>query len=323
VTISNQNLADSFPAPDEANFSFEGYCAAFQPVFKANDDGTSYTAVSAEALVRRIEPDGSTSKGAPTEVFQEVDKRGLHTEFFLHMLEQAYKLQTDLRDQVITDITTNVNIDAEALFNPDLIDDIKELQRQYPDIPAKNIGIEVVEDPITRGKEAGPSQDAAQAYENLRRINHDVGYLTGIDDYGQNAATNSRFDTFSRHNILSIFKYDMLFMPSSIDEEEEEEIDKAIDYKVSIFDDYLPNVKGAIEKRGTKVICEGAETLGDLDFIEKVFNGKAFIQGFVLSEPLSHDDTLELLEKGGTVTPQPKESSVPQPTTTEHEHASL
>ncbi len=233
----------------------------YQP--QLNIDGSALVGV--EALVRWPHPE----KGLlpPSEFLPVAMSSGLAYPLFKTVFLQACRFikLMDSRDIFIPKVA--VNIAGVELITNGCCDLIIESLRSF-EIDPQRIEFEVTETLLMHSLD-----DLAEVLERLR----DVGIQISIDDFGTGYSSLSRL----RELPIDMLKIDKSFVQGIAQESSDEAIVRAI---ISMANSLQ-----------LKVIAEGIETHGQLDFLRD--EGCDLIQGFLYAEPMQGGRLAEHIEE--------------------------
>ena len=208
----------------------------------------------AEALVRRIRPDGTVVP--PLEFIPIYEKTGLIYRLDLYIWEQAArKLSEWKRDGWKMNIS--VNISPRDFYYLDIYETFVELVKKY-DIAPENLNIEITETAIM--------SDVPNLRADLERLQK-AGFIVEIDDFGSGY---SSLNTLKDINVDTL-KIDMGFLRESKNREKGHII--------------LNSVVEMARKLGMPVITEGVETLEQVNDLTRM--GCDTFQGYYFSRPVS------------------------------------
>ncbi|MDD3222561.1 MAG: EAL domain-containing protein [Lachnospiraceae bacterium] len=221
-----------------------------QPKFSLSTE----RACGAEALVRWMHPvKGLVSPGEFIPVFE---KNGFISKLDYYVWEQTCHMLQGWMEAGRTPYPVSVNISRISLYNPQLVDLMKELVEKY-NIPPVLLQLEVTESAYMSNPEL--------MEETIKQL-HDAGFTILMDDFGSGY---SSLNTLKRIQV-DVLKVDMKFLPVK-DETERGEI-------------ILASVIKMANWLGMSVVVEGVETRQQRDFLEGA--GCDCVQGYYYARPV-------------------------------------
>ncbi len=244
-----------------ANNEIELY---FQPLFEAKN---SKKITGIEALLRWH---SKTLGDVPPRVFIPIaEKIGYIVPLGDWVLfEACQKYMTWFKSGKIQEsISLAINISPIQLHRKDFIDTVRQVLVETG-IPPERLEFELTETAIVTSE-----SDLIDVLERLRKM----GICTLIDDFGSGSTSLSYLTTLP----VTGLKIDKVFM------------DKMLTTVPSA--DIVESIINLAHKINLKVIAEGVESSGQLDYLVNL--NCDIVQGFYLSRPLKADDLVRLLEK--------------------------
>lgn len=222
--------------------------------------------VGAEALVRWVKEDGTVM--GPDSFIPIFEKTGFITQVDFEILRQVLELQHNLLQQGKTAPVISVNFSRRHQENPEYINNIDALIRQYQ-VPTSNLEIEITESVFM--------YDLAPLSASIQEL-RDRGIAVSIDDFG---AGYSSLNVLAKVDV-DVVKLDRQFI---LDVEAERGKDTLV------FMSLLVNM---IKHLGFKVIAEGVETKEQVELLKKA--GCQYAQGYYYAKPLPVDEFLEYIK---------------------------
>ena len=213
----------------------------------------------AEALVRWIKPDGTVIP--PVDFIPELEAKGQVGIVDWYVAEEACKTIKRLGDKAVK---ISVNFGREHAKDENFIHKLNKLLKTY-DIDRSLFGVEITESDVATEK--------AEVVDWVNRL-EEAGYTVSIDDFGSGMSSLS----FVKDVPAKVLKIDKSFLEDNCESE------KGRITLESVF--YM-----AHRLRLTTVV-EGVETKEQLDFINTC--DCDYIQGFLFSKPVSHDDFVKM-----------------------------
>lgn len=238
------------------NKEFQMY---LQPKFDIRDTKI----IAAEALVRwQFSQDQILY---PDSFIPQLENNGLISELDLYMLEQACAfLQEHQLSE--TGFTIAVNFSRVTLFQRDLYERIHEILDAHA-IPSHAIEIEVTESAF--------NDISDTVIHTLNTLKED-GFHISMDDFGTGYSSLNLLNTLS----IDILKIDRTFL-------------EQIDQKGKSIIELIIHIAHTFQ---IKVICEGIETIEQLDYLQSV--GCDMGQGYYVSKPIPEKDFYQQYLKG-------------------------
>lgn len=222
--------------------------------------------VGSEALVRWLHPE----KGliSPAEFIPVFEKNGFITSLDLYVFEGVCRFLRMCIDSNSTIVPISINITRYDIFNPDFVDNIEKVRKEY-DIPAKYLRIE-----ITESAAIGNTKFINDAVEKL----HSYGYIVEMDDFGSG---------YSSLNVLKDINFDIIKLDMKFLQNESESNNRG--------GTILSSVVRMLNWLGMPMIAEGVETMKQADFLKSI--SCDYIQGFLYSKPLPEADYCSLISE--------------------------
>lgn len=217
-------------------------------------DVKSKKIVSVEALVRWNHPEhGQIS---PVRFIPLAEETGLIRELGRWVLNQAV-LQTRLWHERGFPLRVGVNLSAKQFLQDDLVDNVASILKKHQ-LEEKYLDLEITE--------RIAMQDAANSINKMHQLKQ-LGINMSMDDFGTGYSSLSFLSEFP----LDVLKIDQSFVRGITGKEGEGAIAGA--------------VIAMAKSMGLEVIAEGVES--DIQFEFLKWNGCDYVQGYLISEPLS------------------------------------
>lgn len=223
--------------------------------------------IRVEALVRWRHP--KRGLVPPDQFIPLAEQTGLIRPLTKWVLSAAVRQCREWQDTG-TGIGVAVNLSTRNLHDPDLVDQIATLLRDYR-VAAELLKVEVTESAVMT--------DPTRALETLSRI-RDMGVEVSIDDFG------------TGHSSLSYLKH----LPVA-----EIKLDRSFVRDMQLNDNDFAIVRSTVElahKLGLRVVAEGVEDRATWDLLVGLQCDAA--QGYYMSPPLSADDLQSWLDSSAT-----------------------
>lgn len=208
----------------------------------------------AEALVRRIKPDGTMIP--PVEFVPIYEKAGLIFQMDKCIWEQAARKLGEWKKEG-KDAKISVNISPKDFYYIDICNTFRELVKKY-NIEPQNLNIEITETAIM--------SDIPNLREELRKLQQ-FGFKVEIDDFGSGYSSLNALKDID----VDVLKIDMGFLR----ETENKTKSKII----------LNSVLRMAREIGMPVITEGVETIEQVHMLTNM--GCDTFQGYYFSKPIS------------------------------------
>ncbi len=246
--LRQKRIIDEFE-PAMQNGEFQMY---LQPQFTAGDERL----IGAEALVRRIKPDGTIVP--PAEFVSIYEKTGLICRIDRFIWEQA---AMKLRDWKLRGIDSHisVNISPHNFYYMNVYEELVGLTEKY-EINPKSLNVEITETAIM--------SDVPNLREGMKKL-REAGFIVEIDDFGSGYSSLSALKDIS----ADILKIDMGFLRKTENTEKGRVI--------------LETVISLAKQLKMSVITEGVELAEQADGLRKM--GCDYFQGYYYSKPISVD----------------------------------
>lgn len=210
--------------------------------------------VGSEALVRWIHPSqGIISPGEFIPVFE---KNGFISELDYYMLRCSCQIIRRWIDEGIGLHPISVNVSRTDLYNPGLLDQIKECVDSYG-VPHDLIEFELTESAFV--------SDNMQLY-NLAKLLRENHFRVLMDDFGSGYSSLNSL----REIPVDVLKIDLKFLPPSSD-----------DTRGNVI---LHSIVDMATRLGLEVIVEGVETAEQAEFLLSI--GCRNAQGFYFYRPM-------------------------------------
>ncbi len=246
--LRQKRIIDEFE-PAMQNGEFQMY---LQPQFTAGDE----CLIGAEALVRRIKPDGTIVP--PAEFVPIYEKTGLICRIDRFIWEQA---AMKLRDWKLRGIDSHisVNISPHNFYYMNVYEELVGLTEKY-EINPKSLNVEITETAIM--------SDVPNLREGMKKL-REAGFIVEIDDFGSGYSSLSALKDIS----ADVLKIDMGFLRKTENTEKGRVI--------------LETVISLAKQLKMSVITEGVELAEQADGLRKM--GCDYFQGYYYSKPISVD----------------------------------
>ncbi len=221
--------------------------------------------IGSEALVRWIHPSqGIISPGEFIPVFE---KNGFITELDYFVLRATCQLIRKWLDEGKKVYTVSVNVSRTDLYNPNLLDQIKDCVAEY-EVPHDLIAFELTESAFV--------SDNMQLYNLAKRMqeNH---FRVLMDDFGSGYSSLNSL----REIPVDILKIDLKFLPPSQDDKRGNVI--------------LHSIVEMANRLGLEVIVEGVENIEQAEFLLSI--GCRNAQGFYFYRPMPVSEYERCLEE--------------------------
>ena len=242
----------------------------FQPKVSVSQDRI----VGAEALVRWVKPNGTIV--TPDSFVPFLEKNGYIVKIDFFVYEEVCKYLRRRIDSGKEPIPISVNVSRIHMLGSDFTSKIVELIRRYRIDPS------LVELELTESVFIANEAAAIKVLDNLRK----VGFRVLIDDFGSGYSSLSLL----RNMPVDVLKIDKGFFSGD-----------HIDRKDDIV---LSSVIDMADKMDIDIICEGIETMEQVDFLRKSKCDTA--QGFFYAKPIPIADFEDMLENGIKANEGPK-----------------
>ena len=211
----------------------------------------------AEALVRRIRPDGTVVP--PMEFIPIYEKSGLISQMDQYIWEQSAKKLGEWKQQG-KDMRISVNISPKDFYYIDICAMFQKLVEKYAISPG-NLNIEITETAIM--------SDIPNLHDELKQL-QDFGFTVEIDDFGNGYSSLKALKDID----VDVLKIDMGFLHETKNKEKSKII--------------LNSVVRMAKEIGMPVITEGVETIEQVRMLTKM--GCDTFQGYYFSKPISVEE---------------------------------
>ena len=216
----------------------------------------------AEVLVRWIKPDGSIIY--PDSFISIFEKNGFIEKLDFYMLETVCKKMKKLMDLGVEICPISINQSRILLNNPDYVNIVERIL-QRNSLPKEFVELELTETVFMNEQEK-----MKEVMNKLRKLEISLS----MDDFGSG---------YSSLNILkdipfNILKIDRVFFSESITSESSTWI--------------LQKIIEMAEGLGIHVVCEGVETLEQVELLRRI--GCRYVQGYYYSRPIPY---IEFIQK--------------------------
>lgn len=225
----------------------------FQIYLQPKIDLHSETLNGAEALVRWIRPDRGSVP--PNDFIPLFERNGFVVKLDYYVMEEVCRLKHHWREQGRPDRVISVNMSQYHLVQKDFVSTLEAIARKY-DISPETLEIEITESAFYS------DSDAYEVMEDIKV----AGFKLSMDDFGAGYSTLNML----RRMPVDVLKIDKQFL----DESEASERTRAI----------ISSIIHMAYTIGADVICEGVETLRQVEFLKSI--GCNLVQGHFFSRPL-------------------------------------
>lgn len=225
--------------------------------------------VGAEALARRFTRSGEVIY--PDTFLPVMEENGTVAELDFLILRGVCEHLARRLAEGLPVVPVSVNLSRPRIERPDTARRLEATVSEYG-IPPKLLAFELTEN-IFLGSLA--------AVKGLTDQLRDAGYQVSIDDYGTGYTNLGLWKELDFDEL----KLDKSFIPARGPGEEKNKV-------------IVPIVLELAERMGVKVVCEGVETLGQLEYLRQC--GCGIVQGYFFSEPVPPEKFYQAYEdKGG------------------------
>ena len=221
--------------------------------------------VGVESLIRWQHPEEGLI--SPADFIGLAEETGQISDIGEWVLRTACAEYRRWHDQGIYNIKIAVNLSTAQLYRDDFVPTVLQILEQNR-MPGELLELEITENAL--------AQDMEQVIEKLRLL-ADHGIKVAVDDFGTGYSSLGYLQSLP----LNTLKMDRSFINTIQTAEDQHSIITAI---IALAKDMQLNV-----------IAEGVETETQLSYLSSI--GCPQAQGFLLSHPLSADNTMELLTK--------------------------
>ena len=233
------------------------YVIFLQPKISAETEALG----GAEALVRRVAPDGTVTSAGP--IIDALEQKGFVAKLDYYILEEVCRFQQRCLAEGRPPCPVSSNFSRVHLYDTDFPARVAETADRYR-IPHELIEIELTETAFLAGK------DVLQAA--VRRL-HDRGFRVAIDDFGSG---------YSSLNILKDVDVDVIKL------DREFLADFAVNDRSGTIIEHTVRLTHQL---GIKTVAEGIETAEQLSFLRRL--GCELVQGYYYSRPLPVETFVE------------------------------
>ena len=231
----------------------------FQPIVCS----TTRRVVKLEALCRWQHPDlGFIPPPIFIDVLEESENMNVLFEWIVkNVIQEILYLDSIGRD----DVVISVNLSTSQLVNFEALELIQEMIIEH-NINASRIELEITETTLITNFE--------QAKEWVKRASN-IGFKIAIDDFGAGYSSLSYLTAFEYNTV----KLDRSLLNRVDDDKRQQRI--------------VGSLTQMLHGLSVPIVAEGAET--EAQFTQLKTLGCDFIQGFLISEPIAHDDLVLFL----------------------------
>ena len=226
--------------------------------------------IGAEALVRRVKPDGEVL--GPATFIPVMEKNGLITQLDLLVWERTFAAMADWIDKGLNPPPVSMNVSRIDIVNTSVFDIFEDLSRRY-NVPRDRVEVEITESAYISNEMHVKEEE--QAFRQ-------AGYRVLIDDFGSGYSSLSMLKDAD----ADILKLDMRFLQG-----DEQNFDKSVGIIRSVVD--------MAHDLGMLVIVEGVETQAQRDALLAL--GCTYAQGYFFYRPMPRDEYEALISDSGKV----------------------
>lgn len=235
----------------------------FVVFYQPKIDSATRKIVGAEALIRWQKPDGTMLY--PDSFVPIFERTGTIVELDFYVYDSVCRYLRYRLDNNLPVVPISMNVSRVHMMQDKIIEYVKDLMEQYR-IEPRLLEFEITESLYVENLDI--AVDLVNKFKEL-------GVKVSIDDFGSG---------YSSLNVLrklpiDILKLDKVFLEDYLDNKQDQII--------------IRSVVNMAKKLKIKVLCEGIETEGQADFLEK--SGCDFLQGYYFSKPISEQSFNELL----------------------------
>ena len=237
----------------------------------------------AEALVRRIEPDGSVTPAGP--IIEALERKGFVTKLDYYVLTLVCAFLRRCLDEGRAVQPVSANFSRVHLYDPGFPARIAETVDGFC-IPRSLIEIELTETAFLAGKDALRS--------TVQRL-HEQGFAVSIDDFGSGYSSLNMLKDVD----VDVIKLDREFLT---DFAENRRAGTIIEHTLRLA-----------QQMGITAVAEGIENEAQLAFLRR--HGCQYVQGYYYSHPLPEDVFIERyfpLEQKAAEKPENGERNSPE-----------
>lgn len=235
----------------------------FQMYLQPQISATTGKLRGAEALARRIKPDGTMIP--PIEFVPIYEKSGLICQMDEYIWEKAAQKLGEWKKKGI-DITISVNISPKDFYYIDICSTFKNLVEKYQ-ISPKNLNVEITETALV--------SDVPNLRKELERLRQ-MGFVVEIDDFGSGYSSLNTLKDID----VDVLKIDMGFLRKTVNQEKSRII--------------LNSVVRMAKDIGMPVIAEGVENIEQVNMLASM--GCDTFQGYYFSKPVSVSEFEEYIK---------------------------
>lgn len=230
----------------------------FIPYFQPQYDLKSGKIVGVEALIRWITPE----KGLvpPNDFIPIFEKNGFIIELDKYVLEEVCKIVKSWIDEGIDPIMVSINMSRLHLHNTNFIDSFEEIIKKY-DVPASLIELEITESAVF---------DNIAIFNDIIDKLKKIGFVISMDDFGSGYSSLNLLKDVT----MDILKLDRDFFNKSYATER----DKIV----------VTSIVEMAKQLNMKVVAEGVETEGQVDFLKDINCHMA--QGYYFARPMPREE---------------------------------
>jgi diguanylate cyclase (GGDEF)-like protein len=233
----------------------------FQPIVSSD----TRKVIKLEALCRWQHPElGFIPPPVFIDVLEESENMNVLFEWIVkNVIQEILHLDSIGR----SDITISVNLSASQLVNNNALDVIEEMIAKQK-VPASRIELEITETSLIA--------NFTQAKEWVERASS-IGFKIAIDDFGAGYSSLSYLTAFPYHTV----KLDRSLL-NNIDEDKRQQR-------------IVGSLTQMLHGLSVPIVAEGAET--EAQFAQLKALGCDYIQGFLISKPIPHDELVVFLSE--------------------------
>ncbi|MEG1971614.1 MAG: EAL domain-containing protein [Oscillospiraceae bacterium] len=195
------------------------------------------------------------------------EKNGFITRLDMYMLKKTCQIIKNWLDAGITPVPISINFSRVHLKNPQFVDDIANIVKEYQ-IPPRFIEVELTESTILDNESV-----LIDVLTNL----HEYGFTLSMDDFGSGYSSLGLLKNLP----VDVIKLDRTFF---VNYKEQSRAVAVIEGVVAIA-----NVLGI------ETVAEGVETKEQVEFLKKL--GCNIVQGYYFAKPMPEIEVTQLLER--------------------------
>ena len=237
----------------------------YQPQY----DAITNKLVGAEALVRWVQPDGSTIM--PGSFIPLLEEDNTIVELDWYMLREVCAFLKRQMDEKIHSVTVAVNFSRKHIYEEDFVERLCTTVSEY------NVQRRMIEVEITESAFVDQSEKIAEWIEKIRA----AGFRVAIDDFGSGLSSLS----FVKDISVDVLKIDKSLLSRNCEDEKERIV--------------LESIFNFAHRLKLTTVAEGVETREQLGFLRTC--SCKVIQGFLFAKPMPEQDFSEICKKDENV----------------------